>query len=72
MKAKAAVTVPGGAVRMELREYVVPEPGPDDVLIQVTLACICGSDLHMWRGEVPWFQPAPGWASALLSLPAGR
>jgi len=30
------------------------------VLIQVTLACICGSDLHMCRGEVPWFQRAPG------------
>jgi threonine dehydrogenase-like Zn-dependent dehydrogenase len=21
---------------------------------------ICGSDLHMWRGEVPWFQKTPG------------
>jgi L-iditol 2-dehydrogenase len=60
VKAKAAVTLPGGAARMELREYDVPDPGPDDVLIKVTLACICGSDLHMWRGEVPWFQPAPG------------
>jgi L-iditol 2-dehydrogenase len=26
----------------------------------VSLAGICGSDLHMWRGEMPWFQRAPG------------
>jgi hypothetical protein len=26
VKAKAAVTVPGGAARMELREYDVPDP----------------------------------------------
>ena len=60
MKAKAAVTVPGDVPRMELREYELPDPGPEEALIEVTLACICGSDLHMWRGEVPWFQPAPG------------
>jgi threonine dehydrogenase-like Zn-dependent dehydrogenase len=45
---------------MELTEYDVPKPGPDEILIRVTQASICGSDLHMWRGEVPWFQPAPG------------
>jgi L-iditol 2-dehydrogenase len=59
MKGRAAVTLedqPG----MELTEYDVPEPGPDEVLLEVTLASICGSDLHMWRGEVPWFQKAPG------------
>ena len=59
MKGKAAITQPDEK-GMRIVEYDVPEPGPDDVLIQVTLACICGSDLHMWRGEVPWFQPAPG------------
>jgi threonine dehydrogenase-like Zn-dependent dehydrogenase len=45
---------------MHVVEYPVPDPGPDEVLIRITLACICGSDLHMWRGEVPWFQRAPG------------
>jgi threonine dehydrogenase-like Zn-dependent dehydrogenase len=34
-----------------LREYPVPDPGPGAILIQVTLANICGSDLHLWRGE---------------------
>lgn len=59
MKARAAITRPD-AKGMEIVEYPVPDPGPDEVLIKVTLACICGSDLHMWRGEVPWFQKAPG------------
>jgi threonine dehydrogenase-like Zn-dependent dehydrogenase len=45
---------------MELAEYDVPDPGPEEVLIRITQATICGSDLHMWRGEVPWFQRAPG------------
>ncbi|MER3417310.1 MAG: hypothetical protein C4297_14040 [Gemmataceae bacterium] len=34
-----------------LREYPVPEPGPGAILVQVTLANICGSDLHLWRGD---------------------
>jgi len=45
---------------MHLTEYEVPEPGPDELLARVTMASLCGSDLHMWRGEVPWFQKAPG------------
>jgi threonine dehydrogenase-like Zn-dependent dehydrogenase len=45
---------------MELTEYEVPDPGPDELLVRIKLASICGSDLHMWRGEVPWFQKAPG------------
>lgn len=59
MKARAAVTREN-ARGMVLTEYEVPEPGPDEVLIRVTMASLCGSDLHMWRGEVPWFQKAPG------------
>lgn len=59
MKGKAAITLEN-ARGMELTEYDVPDPGPDEVLVRVSLASICGSDLHMWRGEVPWFQKAPG------------
>ena len=59
MKGRAAITR-DTARGMELTEYDVPDPGPDEVLVEVGLAGICGSDLHMWRGEVPWFQKAPG------------
>jgi L-iditol 2-dehydrogenase len=59
MKAKAAVTR-DNARGMAITQYEVPDPGPDEVLVRVTMASLCGSDLHMWRGEVPWFQKAPG------------
>lgn len=35
----------------ELREYPIPEPKPGAVLVRVGIANICGSDLHIWRGE---------------------
>ena len=59
MNGRAMVTVATGAP-MELREYPVREPRSDEILVRVTVASLCGSDLHMWRGEVPWFQPHPG------------
>jgi threonine dehydrogenase-like Zn-dependent dehydrogenase len=34
-----------------IREYPVPEPEPGALLIKITLANICGSDMHGYRGE---------------------
>ncbi len=45
---------------MELQTYEVRPPRAGEVLVRVRMASICGSDLHMWRGEVPWFQRPPG------------
>ncbi|HUU63555.1 MAG TPA: zinc-binding dehydrogenase [Dehalococcoidia bacterium] len=36
----------------EIKEYPVPEPEPGAILIKVSRANICGSDLHMWRGDI--------------------
>jgi threonine dehydrogenase-like Zn-dependent dehydrogenase len=36
----------------ELREYPVPDPEPGAVLVRLTRAGVCGSDLHIWRGEM--------------------
>jgi D-arabinose 1-dehydrogenase-like Zn-dependent alcohol dehydrogenase len=33
-------------------EYPVPDPEPGALLIAITLANICGSDIHGYRGEV--------------------
>jgi L-iditol 2-dehydrogenase len=76
MKARAAITREH-ARGMVLTEYEVPDPGPDEILVEVTMASLCGSDLHMWRGEVPWFQRAPGiqgheMAGRVARLGAGR
>ena len=37
---------------LEIKEYPVPEPEPGAILIKVSRANICGSDLHMWRGDL--------------------
>ena len=37
---------------IELREVPEPEPGPGQVKIAVQAAGICGSDLHIWHGDI--------------------
>ncbi|MDR2080084.1 MAG: alcohol dehydrogenase catalytic domain-containing protein, partial [Treponema sp.] len=41
--------------QLELRDVPVPEPGDEDVLIQVAYACICGSDVHSLKGSLGAF-----------------
>lgn len=38
---------------LEFREYPVPYVTPDDILLRIRMANICGSDLHFWRGHGP-------------------
>ena len=40
---------------MEMREVPVPEMGPDDVLIAVETASVCGTDLHIYHWD-QWAQ----------------
>ena len=35
----------------ELREVAAPEPGPDEVLIRVKAAAICGTDIHIYNWD---------------------
>ncbi len=37
---------------LELVEVPYVEPGPGELLVEVIQANICGSDLHLWRGEM--------------------
>jgi len=37
---------------MEIKEYPLPKPEPGAILIKVTMANICGSDIHIWRGDI--------------------
>jgi threonine dehydrogenase-like Zn-dependent dehydrogenase len=59
-KGKAAVFL-GPGKPFELRELALPEVEPDAVLIRVSLANVCGSDLHFWRGDAPLRLPDDGW-----------
>ncbi len=36
----------------EVRDLPVPDPEPGAVLVRMTMANVCGSDLHQWRGEM--------------------
>lgn len=48
---QAAVFVEKG--RIELREVPKPVPGPGQALMKVTLTTICGTDVHILKGEYP-------------------
>lgn len=50
MKGKAAVAT-GVGVPMEIREYPLPEVEPEAILVKITMATICGSDVHAVKGE---------------------
>ena len=35
----------------EIEEYEVPDPEPGGIILKITQAGVCGSDLHTWRGD---------------------
>jgi len=39
--------------RIILGEKPVPQPGPGDALIRITTTTICGTDIHILKGEYP-------------------
>jgi Zn-dependent alcohol dehydrogenase len=56
VKARAALfRAPGRP--LELAEVALEQPGPGDVLVRMAATGICGSDLHVVRGE--WTRPTP-------------
>ena len=50
-KMKAAVFVEAG--RIVLDEKPIPDIGPTDALIRMTTTTICGTDIHILKGEYP-------------------
>jgi alcohol dehydrogenase len=48
---KAAVFVEPG--RIELIDKPIPEVGPNDALVRITTTTICGTDVHILKGEYP-------------------
>jgi len=47
-----------GGRRVELRDVDMPEAAPDEVVLRVEATGICGSDLHVYRGDRPSAHPA--------------
>jgi D-arabinose 1-dehydrogenase-like Zn-dependent alcohol dehydrogenase len=56
---KAAVYTDVGEP-FEIREYPVPDPDPNGMVVKITSAGICGSDLHVWRGDIRITMMGPG------------
>jgi threonine dehydrogenase-like Zn-dependent dehydrogenase len=50
-KMKAAIFVEPG--RIVLDEKPIPDPGPLDAVIRITTTTICGTDVHILKGEYP-------------------
>ncbi|MEM8710019.1 MAG: NAD(P)-dependent alcohol dehydrogenase [Planctomycetota bacterium] len=48
---KAAVFVEPG--RIELQDHQIPDIGPNDALVRITTTTICGTDVHILKGEYP-------------------
>ena len=48
---KAAVFVEKG--RIELADKPIPDVGPNDALVRITTTTICGTDVHILKGEYP-------------------
>ena len=48
---KAAVFVEPG--RIVLEDKPIPDVGPTDALIRITTTTICGTDVHILKGEYP-------------------
>lgn len=62
MQTGRATVFKGAGVPFELVELPLPELEPGSALVRITLANVCGSDLHVWRGEM---------APAATASPAG-
>ncbi len=48
---KAAVFVKPGLI--EIQKKPIPKVGPTDALVRVTMTTICGTDVHILKGEYP-------------------
>ncbi len=46
--------------RIEIREYDIPTPGPEEVLLEVKACGICGSDVHMAQADDDGYIYYPG------------
>lgn len=50
MTKMTAVFLPGNK-QVEVRTVTVPEPGPEEVLVEIKASCICRSDLSLYYGN---------------------
>lgn len=54
VKSAAVVNYSSEKGSVEIREIIKPEPGEEDVLLEVVNVGVCGSDLHQWTADHSW------------------
>jgi threonine dehydrogenase-like Zn-dependent dehydrogenase len=54
MSEHARAVVYRGPENFQLEEYPLPELGPADMIVEVTMCGVDGSELHMYRGTMDW------------------
>jgi L-iditol 2-dehydrogenase len=54
---QALVKTQKGPGFLELRDVPEPSPGPGEALIEVKACGICGTDLHVWHDQFPYWPP---------------
>ena len=62
-KTMRAVAKTQAAPGAELVEVPIPTIGPNDILVQVKAASMCGTDLHIWNWDA--------WAQSRIHVPHG-
>ncbi|MDX2269324.1 MAG: zinc-binding dehydrogenase [Bryobacter sp.] len=54
MRTARAAVMPAFQSDLEIREYPLNDSlAPGEALVRVTMAGICGTDVHLWKGELP-------------------
>lgn len=72
MDAMRAWSVDSGRHRLVLGEKPVPEPAPDEVLIEVLACGVCRTDLHVIDGELEPHRPAVTPGHQVVGTVVGR
>lgn len=52
-----------GESEVEVREFDQPQPGPDQVVIEMKIGGLCGSDLHKYHSSREWAKERKGMIS---------
>lgn len=53
MQTAQAMVLTGFNKPLTMQEFPLPQPREGELLVQITTAGVCGSDVHMWRGNDP-------------------
>ena len=59
MKGRAAI-LKAHAQPVAIEEFDVPDPEPGCIVLKITQAGVCGSDMHLWRGDMTYPLPPQG------------